>query len=127
MTTKPYNGARRAMKRNRKMACGGSTSDPRWANPGAAGTLGSHRIRVFHVDPETASVIGKPERYAVIGTRSTFYSPTHRIALAITEALDPMYAPSRCKTLSEMSSEEKTALAAKYGATVLPDAIKIAA
>lgn len=45
-------------------------------------------------------------------------SPALGIAKAIQEALDPVRAPSKGRTLNDMSAEEIRALEQKYGAKV---------
>ena len=58
-------------------------------------------------------------RFAVVGfhpsIRSLDRSPSGGIAKAIRDALDPTKAPSKGRTLADMTDEEKAIIEAKYG------------
>jgi len=94
------------------------------AERGTPGPLGEQKVRVLHVETPNHGTgemrYGRRARMATVGTIGTFHSPAARIANLINDALDPVRAPGKCKTLSEMSEDEKAALAAKYGAVVSP-------
>jgi len=49
---------------------------------------------------------------------SHFYNPSEAIAKAIREALDPNAAAGKCKTLSEMTDEERRRIEERFGAKI---------
>jgi len=60
----------------------------------------------------------KNERMATLMHKSHFYNPMRLIGKNIEEALDPARAPSKPRTLKDMSPEERKRLEEKYGVPV---------
>lgn len=57
-------------------------------------------------------------RMMSLGGRGHFYNPAEAVARAIRESMDPSTAPGKCKTLSEMSPEERRRIEERLNAKI---------
>lgn len=60
----------------------------------------------------------RQKRYATVGVVSRLYTPEYNIAKKIRDALDPIKAPGKVKTLADMTLEERVALERQYGVPI---------
>lgn len=84
--------------------------------------MGLGTIHILDVESRNRGTGKGNVKLATVGllTGSRSFNPAHKIARAITEALDPARAPGKIRTLADMSAEERMKLEREYGAAIKP-------